>query len=115
MITLLLLMVLSANAIALLRFVFNDFGFAGTSDILRSTHVENKEYCLFLFFLECLYKSPVAFRGHIPVNGPDIISILVRPDVIELKAGAFENGMEVALHMAVDSLTYLYFVVPQFL
>jgi hypothetical protein len=49
------------------------------------------------------------------VDAADVIAILVRSHVIKLEPSSLKNGVEVALHLAVDGLAYLYLVIPQLL
>jgi hypothetical protein len=56
----------------------------------------------------------MAFCGNVPVNGADIISILVGAHIIEFKAGAFKDGVKIPLHLAINSLPDLYFVFTEF-
>ena len=51
--------------------------------------------------------------GNVPVNSADIIPILVGAHVVKLQSRSFKDGMEVALHLAVDGLANLNFVSPK--
>src|SRR5687768_13988578 len=76
-------------------------------DIFGSAYIEDKKNCLFFFFPESFDKSSMPFRGNIPVDGADVISVLIGAYIIEFKSGAFEDGVEISLHLAVDRLADL--------
>ena len=60
-------------------------------------------------------ECPVALGRHMPVDGADVVAVLVGAYVIELQAAPLEDGMEIPLHLAVDGLAYLDLVSAQFL
>jgi hypothetical protein len=67
---------------------------------------------LLFFFFEGFHERAVAFGGYTPVNGSDIVAILVRTHIVELQSRSFEDRVKVSLHLAVDRLAYLYLVPP---
>ena len=85
------------------------------SNVFRSTDIKYKKNSLFFLLPECFHKSAMAFGTYVPVDGSDIVAILIGPHIIELKTRPFEDRMEVALHLAVDRLAYLYLILPQLL
>src|SRR5688572_13923874 len=91
---------------------FSDIGFgaSGTANIFRRADIQNKKNRLLFFFLEGLNKSAVSFCGYIPVNRPDVVAVLVGADVIKLQPRTFKNRMKITLHLAIDSLADLNFV-----
>ena len=41
-------------------------------------------------------------RGHVPVDGADVVAVLVLPDLVELHPAALEDGMVLARQRLVD-------------
>ncbi len=74
-----------------------------------------KKICLLFCFPKGLYVGTVSFGGDVPVDSANVVAILVGSHVVELQARTFEDRVKVTLHLAVDSLTDLYFVVAKFL
>src|SRR4051812_42909635 len=55
-------------------------------NIFGSAYVEHKKNSLLFFFAKCFYKSSMPLGGYIPVDGSDIIAILIRTNIIELQS-----------------------------
>lgn len=86
------------------------FRLTRASDTLRAAHIEYEEYCLLFLFLEGLYKCAMSLCRHMPIDGTDIVTVLIRADVVEFKTCSLENGMKIPLHLAVDRLANLDFI-----
>ncbi len=85
--------------------------FARSSRCLRGADVEYEEDGLFFCLAEGLYAGAVALGRHVPVDRPDIVAVLVGANIVEFQARSLEDGVEVTLHLAIDSLADLYLVV----
>lgn len=85
----------------------------GISDVSRGAYVKEEKDRLFLFLAKGFYEGTVAFGRNVPVYGTDIVAILIRAYIVELQSGSLEDRTKIALHMAVDSLADLYFVLAK--
>jgi len=56
----------------------------------------------------------MTFGGHVPIDGTNIITVLIRSNFVKFKARAFKYGMEISLHLAIDNLANLDFVPAKF-
>src|SRR6218665_1331870 len=84
------------------------------ADVLRGAHVQNKKYRLLFFFAEGFHVGAVPFSRHIPVDGTNVIAVLIGTPPLKLQPRSFENRMKVALHLAIDSLANLNLILAQF-
>src|SRR5690554_2344082 len=56
-----------------------NFLLAFAADFLRGTHIQQKKYRLLFFLFIGFYVSTISFCGHIPVDRPYVVAILVCP------------------------------------
>src|SRR5690606_10759078 len=74
-----------------------DFLPSGIPNILGSADVKQKINRLVFVFFEGFNKSAVALGRDLPFNGPDVISVLVGAQVIELQACSLKDGLVITL------------------
>src|SRR5690606_6404075 len=85
----------------------------GITNLLRSTHIQQKMHDLLPFFFECFYKSSMSFGTGVPVDGTDIISIVICPHIIKGNAGAFKYRVKITLHLVSNGFADENFIFPQ--
>ena len=74
------------------------------AEALRRAQVDQQHHRHLALFAEELDEWPAGAGGHVPVDRPHIVADLVRPDLFELDAAAFERGVPLAGEQLVDDV-----------